>query len=159
MTSDMRKNYNPAIITIHDTKTDQVYKSISLMAIYKTSGLIAAIGDEAQQVMAQNHDNIDVLSPLRNGAIADYPLAEKMFRYMLRQALVVKRIIIKPAVAALVPDETTQVERKALEDALYQSGARKVLITDKMNLDSDEKGLSSYRVIIKITLIDDVTDD
>lgn len=56
--------------------------------------------------------------------IVDYNVMEKMLKYFISQAMG-RRAFRKPRVSISVPSGITEIERKAMEEAAYQSGARK----------------------------------
>ena len=68
--------------------------------------------------------------PLRQGVISDYTVTEKMLRYFIQKATG-KKTFRKPRIAVCVPSGVTEVEKKAVEDATYQAGAREVLIIEE----------------------------
>lgn len=121
------KQWEPADITIHIQGRGVVLKEKSLIAVESLSGKVVAVGTEAEALKDQSPGEIRVMSPLRQGIIADYPEAEYMFAELLRRALG-KKPLLKPFIAVRVPKGITIVEKKALEDAMFQSGARNVLL-------------------------------
>lgn len=74
--------------------------------------------------------NIVAVRPLRKGVISDYTVTEKMLKYFIDKA-VGKRTLRKPRIAVCIPSGATEVERKAVEDATYQAGAREVCIIEE----------------------------
>jgi rod shape-determining protein MreB len=62
--------------------------------------------------------------------ISDYEITEKMLKYFISKA-VGRHMFIKPRIAVCVPSEVTEVERKAVEDATRQAGAREVFIIEE----------------------------
>lgn len=146
---DMRKGYDPVTIEIYDRKKDILYKEISLIAFDKSKGKIAATGYEASGLIESPGEDIVVLSPLKNGAIADYMAARKMFQQMLKKVSLLPAVI-KPRIAVSVPLEMTEVELKAYEDVFTQTGAKEVLLSgdpaEKLNLELP----ASFGIVIGI---------
>ena len=68
--------------------------------------------------------------PLRQGVISDFTVTEKMLEHFIRKA-VGKKTFRKPKIAVCVPSGVTEVEKKAVEDATYQAGAREVFIIEE----------------------------
>ena len=62
--------------------------------------------------------------------IVDYNVMEKMLKYFISQAMG-RRAFRKPRVSISVPSGITEIERRALEEAAYQSGAREVFLVDE----------------------------
>ena len=74
--------------------------------------------------------NIVAVRPLRQGVISDYTVTEKMLKYFINKA-VGKKTLRKPRISVCIPSGATEVERKAVEDATYQAGARDVSIIEE----------------------------
>jgi rod shape-determining protein MreB len=68
--------------------------------------------------------------PLRDGVIADFDTTERMLRYFI-QKVHKRRFLAKPRLVICVPSGITGVERRAVEEAGYKAGARKVYIIEE----------------------------
>ena len=68
--------------------------------------------------------------PLRQGVISDYEVTEKMLKYFISKAIG-KRAFRKPRISICAPSGITEVEKKAVEEATYQAGAREVSIIEE----------------------------
>lgn len=121
--------YEPADIIIYIQGRGIVIKDKSILAYRESDNKIVAYGAEAACISKENPEGIVVISPLKQGRVADYPAAVALFSYMLTKAIG-KRPILKPAVALCVPKGITPVEKKAFEEVLIASAARKPFITD-----------------------------
>lgn len=120
--------YEPADIEIYVKDKGLVLKEKSLIAFTRSDGRILGVGEEAEALAAQNLVSVEVKSPLRQGMIADYLAANRMFSHMLQKAFG-KRHFFKPHIAVGgIPETITEVEKKALEDLMYQIGARTLTI-------------------------------
>lgn len=150
-------NYEPADIEIHVKNKGMVLKEKSLIAYTESDGKILGFGTEAEEIGAKNIDGVKVISPLRQGMIAEYHAAANMFKYMIKKAWG-KKIICKPHMVVCVPKNTTEVERKALEDAMYQAGAKDLMISElsmeQLKNDMmviDKKRYLTYDIFVVIT--------
>jgi rod shape-determining protein MreB len=74
--------------------------------------------------------NIVAVRPLRQGVISDYEVTEKMLKYFISKAIG-KRAFRKPRISICAPSGITEVEKKAVEEATYQAGAREVHIIEE----------------------------
>ena len=74
--------------------------------------------------------NIVAVRPLRQGVISDYSVTEKMLKHFIQKAIG-KRTFKKPRISVCVPSAATEVEKKAVEDATIQAGAREVAIIEE----------------------------
>jgi rod shape-determining protein MreB len=69
--------------------------------------------------------------PLRQGVISDYTVTEKMLSYFISRTVGKSLFGRKPRISVCVPSGATEVEKKAVEDATYQAGAREVSIIEE----------------------------
>lgn len=121
----------PADIVIHVQGKGFVVKEKSLVAFQKSDAKIVAFGTEAYGMAEKNLEDIVVVSPLRQGFIADFTVAERLFRYLLLKAVGKKPILNSyPAVAVCVPKGITEVEKKAFWDAFMMAGAKEFFATE-----------------------------
>lgn len=88
--------------------------------------IVKAVGDEAYHIFEKNHARLKPVKPLRWGVIADYNSAATMIRQLVNR---VYKNTNWPSgfnhIVSGVPLSTTEVERRALRDALDQFSARK----------------------------------
>ena len=107
-----------------------VLKEPSVVAFDRDTNRIKAIGEEARLMLGRTPGNIVAVRPLRQGVISDYTVTEKMLKYFIQKA-VGKQRFRKPLISICVPSGVTEVERKAVEDATFQAGARDVKIIEE----------------------------
>lgn len=107
-----------------------VLKEPSVVAFDRDTNKIKAIGEEARLMLGRTPGNIVAVRPMKNGIISDYMVTEQMLRYFIQKA-VGRLSFRKPRVSICVPCSVTEVERKAVEDATYQAGAREVHMVEE----------------------------
>ena len=107
-----------------------VLKEPSVVAFDRDTNRIKAIGEEARLMLGRTPGNIVAVRPLRQGVISDFTVTEKMLDHFIKKA-VGKKTFRKPKIAVCVPSGVTEVEKKAVEDATYQAGAREVFIIEE----------------------------
>ena len=107
-----------------------VLKEPSVVAFDRDTNQIKAIGEEARLMIGRTPGNIVAVRPLRQGVISDYTVTEKMLKYFIKKA-VGKKTLRKPRISVCIPSGATEVEKKAVEDATYQAGAREVTIIEE----------------------------
>ena len=107
-----------------------VLREPSVVIYDKDTEKIRAIGEEARQMASHLTSNMEVIWPIRGGVIVDYNVMEKMLKYFISQAMG-RRAVRKPRVSISVPSGITEIERKAMEEAAYQSGAREVFLVEE----------------------------
>ncbi|MCW2616448.1 MAG: cell shape determining protein MreB/Mrl family [Frankiales bacterium] len=102
----------------------------SVVAINSKTGAIVAVGAEAKRMIGRTPANIVAIRPLRDGVIADFETTERMLRYFI-QKVHRRRYFTKPRIVVCVPSGITGVEQRAVKDAGYQAGARRVYIIEE----------------------------
>ena len=106
-----------------------VLREPSVVAFDTNTKRMIAVGSEAKTMLGRTPGNIVAIRPLRNGVISDYTVTEKMLKYFIDKA--VGRRFRKPRITVCAPSGITEVERRAIEDATYQAGARHVEIIEE----------------------------
>jgi len=106
-----------------------VLQEPSVVAIDKNTNSVLAVGEEARKMIGRTPSNIVAIRPLREGVISDYDVTEKMLKYFIQKSC--GKRVIKPRIAVCVPSKVTEVERRAVEDATRQAGARQVYIIEE----------------------------
>ena len=102
----------------------------SVVAINSNTGGILAVGAEAKRMIGRTPGNIIAIRPLKDGVIADFDTTERMLRYFI-QKVHRRRYLAKPRLIICVPSGITGVEQRAVKDAGYAAGARKVFIIEE----------------------------
>ncbi|MEU7746233.1 rod shape-determining protein [Nonomuraea sp. NPDC049158] len=102
----------------------------SVVAINTATGKIVAVGIEAKRMIGRTPGNIVAVRPLKDGVIADFEVTERMLRYFI-QRVHKRRHFAKPRIIIAVPSGITGVEQRAVKEAGYQAGARKVYIVEE----------------------------
>ena len=107
-----------------------VLKEPSVVAYDRDHQEIVAIGEEARKMIGRTPGNITAVRPLKQGVISDYIVTEKMLKYFINKAMA-RRTLRKPRISICIPSGATEVEKKAVEDATYNAGAREVTIIEE----------------------------
>ncbi len=127
---DVGIDLGTASILVYIRGKGVVLKEPSVVAFDRDTNKIKAIGEEARLMLGRTPGNIVAVRPLRQGVISDFTVTERMLEHFVKKA-VGKRTFRKPKIAVCVPSGVTEVEKKAVEDATYQAGAREVFIIEE----------------------------
>ena len=130
LSTDIGIDLGTASILVYIKGKGVVLKEPSVVAFDRDTNKIKAIGEEARLMLGRTPGNIVAVRPLRQGVISDYTVTEKMIKYFIQKALG-KKTFRKPRISVCVPSGVTEVEKKAVEDATYQAGAREVAIIEE----------------------------
>lgn len=129
-TTDIGIDLGTASILVYVRGKGVVLKEPSVVAFDRDTQKIRAIGEEARLMLGRTPGNIVAVRPLRQGVISDYTITEKMLSHFIQKALG-KKFHRKLRISVCVPSGATEVEKKAVEDATYQAGARDVSIIEE----------------------------
>jgi rod shape-determining protein MreB len=102
----------------------------SVVAINTGSNEVCAVGENAKAMLDRTPKTISAIRPLQNGVIADFEITSAMIKYFISKALNKGRFI-KANIVICLPVGVTSIERKAVEDVAYDSGARKVKLVEE----------------------------
>ncbi|MBI4457387.1 rod shape-determining protein [Candidatus Uhrbacteria bacterium] len=104
----------------------------SVVALNTRTGQILAIGDSAKDMVGKTPGHIITVKPLISGIISDFEVTEKMLKYFIDK---IHHdgvgVAPRPRVIIGVPLDITEVERKAVEDAALNAGAREVYLIEE----------------------------
>jgi rod shape-determining protein MreB len=127
---DMAIDLGTANTLVYVRRRGVVLDEPSVVAINDTTGEVLAVGHDAKRMIGRTPDNITALRPLKDGVIADFEATEQMLRWFIQQAHR-RRYFAKPRMVICVPSGITAVEQRAVKEAGYQAGARRVYIIEE----------------------------
>ncbi len=116
----------------------------SVVAIDIETGELTAVGSEAKRMIGRAPERIAVVRPLKDGVIADFEATEQMLRQFVARVHR-RRYFAKPRIVVCVPSDLTTVEQRAVKEAAYQAGARKVYLIEEPMAAAIGAGLPVHR--------------
>ena len=108
-----------------------IVREPSVVAINRNDKRVLAIGNQADEMLGRTPENITAIRPLKEGVIADFDVTRAMIRNLIKKAVGSKFSFVKPRVIVCVPAGVTDVERRAVEDAVMLSGAKSVFLIEE----------------------------
>jgi rod shape-determining protein MreB and related proteins len=112
----------------------------SAVALDDSTGEVQAVGKEAKQMLGRTPGKLRVIKPLKDGAIADFKVTEKMLSYFIQKAHQ-RRTLVHPRVIISIPSEITQVEKCAVTDSAYRARAADVHLVEQAMMAAIGAGL------------------
>ena len=104
----------------------------SVVAINQKTGKILAIGSEAKKMAGRTPGYITISRPLVSGVVSDFEVTEQMLKYFVDKVHQESFTLLpRPRIVVGVPSGVTEVEKKAVEDATYNAGAREVYLIEE----------------------------
>ena len=91
---------------------------------------VIAVGREAKRMRGRTPSDIQVISPVRDGVIADFQITEALLRHLIIQ-VVGRSPVVGPNAMVCIPYGTTEVERRAMRESAEAAGARCVSLVDE----------------------------
>ncbi|MEZ5650805.1 MAG: rod shape-determining protein [Burkholderiaceae bacterium] len=95
------------------------------------SGAAAAVGREARLMIGKVPGSLNAVRPIRDGVVADLTLTREMLRAFIAKADPQRRFAVSPRVLVTVPAVSTQVERRAIREAVLGGGAAQVYLIEE----------------------------
>ena len=107
-----------------------VLREPSVISVNAKTGGIIATGFEAKEMLGRTPKEINAIKPLKDGVIADFTATKLLLRNLLER--VCKRYnAVRPRVLVGVPSGITEVEERAVEEAIMRAGAREVYLIEE----------------------------
>jgi len=104
----------------------------SVVAVNQKTGQILAIGNEAKKMVGRTPAHISATRPLVQGVVSDFEVTEQMLRYFINQVHKGSfNIWPRPRVVIGIPSGITEVEKKAVQDAAINAGAKEVYLVEE----------------------------
>ena len=107
-----------------------VMREPSVVAVDIRSESVLAVGTEAKEMIGRTPGSIAAVRPLKDGVIADFDITAAMLHRFIRQT-VRTSFFRKPRVIVCIPSGCTEVERRAVEDAVMRAGAKQVSLIEE----------------------------
>jgi rod shape-determining protein MreB len=107
-----------------------VVREPSVVAVNVKTNEVLAVGEAAKEMIGRTPGNIVAIRPMRDGVIADFDVTQSMIKYFIKKAIA-SGGIGKPRVVICVPSGVTEVEKRAVEDATIQAGAKEAYLIEE----------------------------
>jgi rod shape-determining protein MreB len=109
-----------------------VVREPSVVAKRTDTDTIEAVGNSAKNMIGRTPGNIVAQRPMKDGVIADFETTAIMLKYFINQAQKSRSVFSrKPNVMVCVPSGITAVEKRAVEDATKQAGAKEAFTIEE----------------------------
>src|SRR6185436_3587613 len=101
----------------------------TVIALNERTQEVLAMGHEAWQMIGRTPGYIVAVRPLRQGAITDFEITQRMIRLLLKRVGVNR--FNRPRVVICVPSAITAVERRAVIEAAKRAGASEAFLLEQ----------------------------
>jgi rod shape-determining protein MreB and related proteins len=118
-------------VRIHVKGKGVVLREPAVIAVIKGTSEVKAVGEEAYRMLGRTPGNVTAVRPMADGVIADYTLTEKMLKAFIQKVLTGTARFVRPTIMVCIPSGITDVERRAVVQAVHEIGARKALLIEE----------------------------
>ena len=107
-----------------------VMREPSVVAVDVRTDTVLAVGSHAKDMIGRTPGSIVAVRPLKDGVIADFDITATMLKHFIKKA-VKSTAFSRPHIVVCIPSGVTEVERRAVEDAARQAGAKEVELIEE----------------------------
>ena len=107
-----------------------VLREPSVVAVDQVRKKVVAVGSEAKRMIGKTPGNIVAQRPLKDGVIADFDKTAAMLHSFFGKVSA-GGVLSRPTVMICIPYGVTEVERRAVEDATFEAGAKSVALIEE----------------------------
>jgi rod shape-determining protein MreB len=130
MSKDMGIDLGTANTLIYVKGDGIVLREPSVVAINNDTKKVLAVGAEAKEMIGRTPGNIVAIRPLKDGVIADFDVTQTMLKKFIEKVSP-KSAFTSPRIVVCFPSGITEVEKRAIDEATKQAGARDVLLMEE----------------------------
>lgn len=128
---------------VADKKGHIIINEPSVVAVDVKSKRVLAAGNEAKNMIVRTPGSIVAVRPMRAGVIADFDMTADMLHDFMDRSTS-RNVFTKTRVVVSVPSDVTEVERRAVEDAVRSAGAQEVELIEQSMAAALGAGLPVY---------------
>lgn len=128
MARDLAIDLGSANTLVYRSGEGIIFDEPTVIAVQTGTGRVLEMGEAAWDVIDRAPASATISQPLRAGKITDFEVLHRMFKLVF-QRIGIQRFP-RPRVLIAVPSTITQVERRALQQAVKHAGARTPILVD-----------------------------
>jgi rod shape-determining protein MreB len=130
MSKDMGIDLGTANTLIYVKGKGIVLREPSVVAINNVTKKVLAVGDEAKKMIGRTPGNIVAIRPMKDGVIADFDITQIMLKKFIEKVSS-RSSFSAPRIIVCYPSGVTEVEKRAIDEATKQAGARDVMLMEE----------------------------
>jgi rod shape-determining protein MreB and related proteins len=106
-----------------------VFQEPTVVALHGGTGEVLAMGEDAWRMIGGDSGNVVAVRPLRGGVMTEYDITQRMIEIVVRRAGASR--FPRPRVLVCVSSHSSEVERRAIEEAVRFAGAKSVILVEE----------------------------
>ena len=107
-----------------------VLREPSVVAVNTLTKKVLAVGFEAKNMIGRTPENIVAFRPLKDGVIADFDMTQLLLKSFIEK-VTGKNAVTSSKIVICYPLGITDVEKRAINEATNQAGARKIMLIEE----------------------------
>lgn len=107
-----------------------VLREPSVVAVDVKTDNVLAVGNEAKQMIGRTPGSIIAIRPLKDGVIADFDMTASMLKSFIHK-VIGGGAFSKPRIIICIPSGVTEVEKRAVDEAAFQAGAKDTYLIEE----------------------------
>lgn len=116
-------------IIIYKADEGEILREPALVAINTRDNSVLAVGEEALRMLGRTPGHIQVEFPLKDGVVSDHEITQVLLKDCIKRAC--DSFLVKHRVIICVPSTVTDIEKRAVVEAVINAGCRKVYLIDE----------------------------
>jgi rod shape-determining protein MreB and related proteins len=130
MSKDMGIDLGTANTLVYVKGKGIVLREPSVVAINSVTRKVLAVGEEAKKMIGRTPGNIVAIRPLKDGVIADFDVTQTLLKKFIEK-ITARSAFASPRIIVCYPSGVTEVEKRAIDEATKQAGAREVVLMEE----------------------------
>ncbi|HEY6566319.1 MAG TPA: rod shape-determining protein [Actinomycetota bacterium] len=106
-----------------------VFNQPCVVAVHAGTGEVLAMGEEAWQLIGGESGSVVAVRPLRAGTMTEFDITQRMLEVVMRQVGISR--FPRPRVLVAVPSMASEVEKRAIEEAIRFAGVRQATLVEE----------------------------
>ena len=107
-----------------------VFNQPTVVALHGGTGEVLAMGDEVWDLIGGDSGSVVAVRPLRAGAMTEFDITQRMLEVVVKRSISTR--FPKPRVLVAVPSMSSEVEKRAIEEAVrFAGGGRSVTLVEE----------------------------
>lgn len=127
--TDIAIDLGTSLLKIYAQGKGNVVKVPSAVAFDTIKEEVIAVGREAYQMVGRTSERVEIVRPLNNGVISNFSMAQHLITHFIKQ--VSGNRMFMPRVVVSVPCVITEVQKRAVVDAISATGVRKICLIEE----------------------------
>jgi rod shape-determining protein MreB and related proteins len=129
MGRDLAIDLGTANVLVYRQGDGVVFQEPAVVAMHGKSGEVLGMGEEVWAMLGGSSGNVLAIRPLKAGTMTEFDMTQQMLEMVLRRVGAPR--FPRPRVLVAIPSASSEVERRAIEEAVDFAGGRGVVLVEE----------------------------